>query len=222
MVPVIEDGGLRIEDGFFDLRSSIFYPRLFFTERQHFRRMTSPLPTFGSFLYGQYDKAFGRPWPVIPSALVIAALNVFLFAFDRPWTASDGMRNWGDGLLQLFGAIHQPDLLPPLLYSGSVLNLGLLTGAMAAALLSREFDIRAAPINELIIGGLGGLLMGWGAMLSFGCNIGGFFSAPVGAVGERCQHDGGIACGRLHRYAVSHSEEHRIDSLWADVFADRL
>src|ERR671919_2431818 len=87
------------------------------------------------------------------------------------------MRNWGDGLLQWVGVIHQPDLLPPLLYSGSVLNLGLLAGGMATAFLSREFGIRRAPTKELITGGLGGLLMGWGAMLAFGCNIGGFFSA---------------------------------------------
>jgi hypothetical protein len=46
-------------------------------------------------LYDQYDKIFGSPWPMIPSALVIAAVNVFLFAFDQPWAASDGLRNWG-------------------------------------------------------------------------------------------------------------------------------
>ena len=125
----------------------------------------------------QYGQLFSRPWPVIPSALVIAALNVFLFAFDRPWTASEGLRNWGDSLLQLFGIIHQADLLPPFLFSGSVLNLGLFVGALAAALLSGEFGVRLAPVGELVKGALGGLLMGWGAMLSFGCNIGGFFSA---------------------------------------------
>jgi len=125
----------------------------------------------------QYGQLFSRPWPVIPSALVIAALNVFLFAFDRPWTASEGLRNWGDSLLQLFGIIHQADLLPPFLFSGSVLNLGLFVGALAAALLSGEFGVRLAPVGELVKGALGGLFMGWGAMLSFGCNIGGFFSA---------------------------------------------
>jgi uncharacterized membrane protein YedE/YeeE len=132
---------------------------------------------FGAFLRDQHAKIFGRPWPVIPSALVIAALNVFLFTFDRPWTASDGVRNWGDWSFHGVGLIRQPDLLSPLLYSGSVLNLGLLLGGLAAALLSREFAIRPAPLNELVKGALGGLLMGWGAMLSFGCNIGGFFSA---------------------------------------------
>jgi uncharacterized protein len=139
--------------------------------------MTPASPSLASSLHDQYENVFDRPWPVLPSALVIAALNVFLFAFDRPWTASDGMRNWGDGLLQAAGIINQPDLLPPLLYSGSVLNLGLIFGALAAALLSREFAVRPAPSNELFKGALGGLLMGLGAMLSFGCNIGGFFSA---------------------------------------------
>lgn len=139
--------------------------------------MSPVSPSFACFLHDQYNKVFARPWPVIPSALVIAALNVFLFAFDRPWTASDGMRNWGDGLLQAAGIINQPDLLPPLLYSGSLLNLGVILGALATALLGREFAVRPAPPNELFKGALGGFLMGLGAMLSFGCNIGGFFSA---------------------------------------------
>jgi hypothetical protein len=114
---------------------------------------------------------------------VIATLNAFLFAFDRPWTASDGLRNWGDWLLSVSGVLGQPDLLPPFLYSGSLLNVGLLSGGLAAALLSREFALRAAPANAAIKGAVGGLLMGWGAMLSFGCNIGGFFSALSAASG---------------------------------------
>src|SRR5207245_4281503 len=94
-----------------------------------------------------------------------------------PWTASDGIRHWGDWLFHTIGIINQPDLLSPFLYSGSVLNLGLLLGGLAAALLSREFGMRPPPVAELIKGGVGGLMMGWGAVLSFGCNIGGFFSA---------------------------------------------
>jgi uncharacterized membrane protein YedE/YeeE len=129
------------------------------------------------FVREQHARIFGRPWSVIPSAIVVAALNVFLFAFDRPWTASDGLRNWGDWLFQSIGLLHQPDLLSPLLYSGSLLNLGLLLGGSAAALLAREFGVRPAPPSELVKGAIGGTLMGCGAVLSFGCNIGGFFSA---------------------------------------------
>jgi hypothetical protein len=112
------------EKSFFDIRSQLSRSPAV---------MTSPAPTFASFLRDQYNKIFDRPWPLIPSALIIAALNVFLFAFDRPWTASDGMRNWGDGLLQSLGLVRYPDLLPPLLYSSSLLNIGLLIGAMATA-----------------------------------------------------------------------------------------
>ncbi len=125
----------------------------------------------------QYRLLFGHSWPVMGSALMVGILNVFLFAFDRPWTASDGARNWGDWLLVSLGLLHRPDLASPLFYSGSLLNLGVLAGAFAAALLSREFAIRVAPPPELIKGGVGGLLMGIGAVFAFGCNVGGFFSA---------------------------------------------
>lgn len=139
--------------------------------------MPPPPAYLKKFLGQQSESVFARPWPVTSAALVIAALNVFLFAFDRPWTASDGLRHWGDALFNAAGIMDQPDLLPPHLYSGSVLNFGLLFGGLIAALLSREFGIRHAPVPELSKGALGGLLMGIGAMLSFGCNIGGFFSA---------------------------------------------
>lgn len=102
---------------------------------------------------------------------------MFLFAFDRPWTASDGARNWGDWVLTGVGMLRRSDLVPPWLYSGSLVNLGVLLGALVASLLARDFAIRVAPPGELLKGALGGVCMGAGAILAFGCNIGGFFSA---------------------------------------------
>ncbi|HLF50645.1 MAG TPA: YeeE/YedE thiosulfate transporter family protein [Methylomirabilota bacterium] len=133
--------------------------------------------TLLDLLREQYALVFARPWPVFGAALLIGTLNVFLFAYDRPWTASDGARNWGDWLLLGLGVLDRPDLIQPWFYSASVLNLGVLAGALAAALLSREFAVRVAPGGELLKGGVGGLLMGMGAVLAFGCNVGGFFSA---------------------------------------------
>ena len=86
---------------------------------------------------------FARPWLVWGSAVLVATLNVFLFAFDRPWTASDGLRNWGDWVLT--GARRSSagrTSCAPWLYSGSLLNLGVIVGGTIAALLSREFAIR--------------------------------------------------------------------------------
>jgi uncharacterized protein len=131
----------------------------------------------GPALSAQYAAVFARPWPVWGAGILVATINVFLFAFDRPWTASDGLRNWGDWVLTGLGLAPRADLLAPWLYSGSLLNLGVLLGGLTAALLSREFAIRVPPRGELVKGVAGGLLMGTGAMLAFGCNIGGFFSA---------------------------------------------
>jgi uncharacterized membrane protein YedE/YeeE len=125
----------------------------------------------------QYASLFSRPWAVAVAGVLVATINVFLFAFDRPWTASDGLRNWGDWVLMAAGLGHRPDLIAPWLYSGSLLNVGVLLGGCAAALLSREFALRVPVRGELIKGGIGGTLMGVGAVFAFGCNIGGFFSA---------------------------------------------
>jgi uncharacterized membrane protein YedE/YeeE len=111
------------------------------------------------------------------AAILAATINVFLFAFDRPFTASDGVRNWGDWALTGVGVVRRPDLVAPWLYSGSLLNIGVAAGALAAALLSREFALRVPARGELVKGALGGAMLGVGAMLALGCNIGGFFSA---------------------------------------------
>ncbi len=125
----------------------------------------------------QREALFARGWPVWAAAVIVATINVFLFAFDRPWTASDGMRNWGDWVFTGIGVIDRPDLIAPWLYSGSLLNLGVLLGGAGAALSAREFAIRVPATGELVKGAIGGGLMGVGSMLAFGCNIGGFFSA---------------------------------------------
>src|SRR5215470_5981878 len=131
----------------------------------------------GRALSAQYAAVFGRPWPVWGAAILIATVNVFLFAFDRPWTASDGLRNWGDWVLRGLGVAPRADLVAPWLYSGSLVDLGVLLGGLTAALLAREFAVRVPPRGEAVKGLGGGLLMGIGAILAFGCNIGGFFSA---------------------------------------------
>jgi hypothetical protein len=128
-------------------------------------------------LQAQRDALFARAWPVSAAAIAVATINVFLFAFDRPWTASDGMRHWGDWLFAGLGALDRPDLVEPWLYSGSLLNVGVLVGGAGAALCSREFAVRVPAGGELAKGALGGALMGVGSILAFGCNVGGFFSA---------------------------------------------
>ncbi len=123
-----------------------------------------------------YGTLFTRQWPAWVGGVLFGMLNVMLFAYEKPWSAADGVRNWGDWLFSQVGAANQT-VISPHLYSTSVLNFGIVFGALAAALLARQFAIRMAPPWELLKGVLGGGLMGLGASLAFGCNIGGFFSA---------------------------------------------
>ena len=124
------------------------------------------------------QRIFGQQWPVWIGGVLFGAINVFLFAFDKPWSAADGVRNWADWLFNTVGVADR-EIIPPHLYSTSVLNFGIIGGALAAALLARQFKVRMAPPWELFKGLAGGCLMGVGASLAFGCNIGGFFSATA-------------------------------------------
>ncbi len=60
------------------------------------------------------------------------------------------------------------------------MSIGIIFGAMVMALLNREFKLKI-PKGELIVWGLlGGTLMGLGARLALGCNIGAFFIRIAG------------------------------------------
>jgi uncharacterized membrane protein YedE/YeeE len=137
-----------------------------------------PPETVRAALADGYAKVFGQQWPVWIGGVLFGAINVFLFAFDKPWSAADGVRNWGDWFFNSVGVTDR-EIITPYLYSTSVLNFGIIGGALAAALLARQFKVRMAPPWELLKGLVGGCLMGVGAALAFGCNIGGFFSASA-------------------------------------------
>ena len=102
-----------------------------------------------------YDRLFGKQWPIWVGGLLLGIGNVFLFAFDRPWTVSNGVRNWGDWVFNEIGVI-QINVLPPNLFSSSVLCLGMIIGALVAALLGKQFKVRMAPARELFKGLFGG------------------------------------------------------------------
>jgi uncharacterized membrane protein YedE/YeeE len=67
----------------------------------------------------------------------------------------------------------------------SVMNLGIVLGALLASLLAGKFaPVWKIPRASLVAAVIGGLLLGYGARLAYGCNIGAYFS--------------GIASGSLH------------------------
>jgi hypothetical protein len=91
----------------------------------------------GPALSALYAAVFGRPWPVWAAGVLIATVNVFLFAFDRPWTASDGLRNWGDWVLTGLGLAPREGLLAHWIYRVNLQNLGVLLARLTAAVMRR-------------------------------------------------------------------------------------
>jgi uncharacterized membrane protein YedE/YeeE len=93
-----------------------------------------------------------------------------------------GLTNWGDwlntliGLAKPLGISNPPE--SPLRNSTSLMSLTLVLGAFASALMSKQFAIRIPPVLEMVKGMIGGTLMGIGATLAMGCNVGGFI-API-------------------------------------------
>ncbi len=152
--------------------------------------------SLGAKLAEDYRTLFGEEWPAWVGGLAIGFLNVFLFVFYQPWTTLDGILNWGSWLWGSVGVGGvRADSVSPLLRSGSVVNLGLLFGAFAAALLAGQFAIRVGPKRELAKGLVGGLFLGTGAAVARGCNIGGFFSSTAALAASGIAMAVGLAIG---------------------------
>jgi len=132
--------------------------------------------TFGSALREVHGSLFGNQWAAWIGGILLAVINIMMFAYEKPWSAADGVRNWGEWFFNNLD-ITDKIIIPPHLYSTSLLNFGVIVGAFVAALQARQFRIQGAPPFEIIKGLIGGTLMGIGAAMAFGCNIGGFYSA---------------------------------------------
>jgi uncharacterized membrane protein YedE/YeeE len=123
-----------------------------------------------------YGRVFGENWPMWLGGVLMGIMSVITFAWARPWGVAGGLRNWGDWFFKAVG-MYEKAVLSPLLSTNSILTLGLLVGAFGSALMSKQFAIRMAPPFELLKGIVGGTLMGIGAAMAGGCNVGGFYTA---------------------------------------------
>ncbi len=162
-------------------------------KRRHGRLEPAPVTT-GSPLF---HLARG-PWPLLWGAVALALLNLAtLLIAGRPWGITSAFALWGAKLADAVGA--EPANLDYWQRPGpsgalarglehdvtSVMNAGIVLGALLAAGLAGRFapSLRITPRSALAAS-IGGLMLGYGARLSYGCNIGAFFS--------------GVASGSLH------------------------
>jgi hypothetical protein len=134
----------------------------------------------------------------IIGGIAIGLLCVAVFAAGgHPWSVTYGYTIWGAKIFSALGydfshanfwqwpGNKQALTSSVLSDTSSLTDFGMLFGAMAAAAATKPFAATAwPPLKSLLAAGVGGLLMGWGARLGFGCNIGAFV--------------GGVASGSLH------------------------
>ncbi len=130
------------------------------------------------------------PWPLVAGALGLAAVNISTLALaGRPWGITSGFALWGSKLMMStgfdvtsWGYWQRPSYAAALDESvlsntTSVMNIGILLGALIAAGLAQKYSPTfRLPLRSLSAAIIGGLLMGYGARIAFGCNIGAFFS----------------------------------------------
>ncbi len=155
---------------------------------ERWRRAPAITPVEGHFLQG--------PWPVLWGAVALAILNfATLVLAGRPWGITSGFALWGAKGLDAVGIDvaswpywrNQTAAIEGSLFfdTTSVMNIAIILGAMIAAALAGKFapTLKLSRV-DILTAVIGGLMLGYGARLAFGCNIGALFS--------------GIASGSLH------------------------
>jgi hypothetical protein len=130
------------------------------------------------------------PWPLAAGALALALVNVATLALaGRPWGVTSAFALWGSKLLGATGLDvaawpywsspgRAAALAGPVFNDvTSIMNIGVILGALLAAGLAGRFaPVWRVPLHSLTAALLGGILLGYGARLAYGCNIGAFFS----------------------------------------------
>ena len=133
------------------------------------------------------------PWPLMAGAIALALLNFVTLALSgRPWGITSAFALWGAKAASIAGfdvaswpywasKANAAALAAPVSRDvTSVMDIGIVLGAMlAAALAGRYAPVWRVPLRSLIAAIVGGLLLGYGARLAYGCNIGAYFSGIV-------------------------------------------
>jgi uncharacterized membrane protein YedE/YeeE len=136
-----------------------------------------------------FKKIVKDSWPYLTGAVLLGILNTaFLMLSKTPWGVTTPFSYWGGWILRsvgipiekwaYFAGPHKAALdLNFFTHGGSLVNLGVIFGALLASLAASQFKIKKIKSVSQVVGAVsGGLLMGYGARIAFGCNIGALFS----------------------------------------------
>ena len=137
-----------------------------------------------------YKKWLKTAWPYMTGAILLSLFQIVTLATTgNPWGVSGVFANWGAWIYEGFGGSvdkwyyfasdgAQATLKNGFLNNtGTWRNIGIILGALLATLLASQFKIKKIKSKKQIFAAaIGGLLMGYGARIAYGCNIGALFS----------------------------------------------
>ena len=153
----------------------------------------APVPTESG-----WRRIFRGSWPLFAAAIVLAILNsLTLLTRGQPWGITSAFSLWGSKIASSFGVDvanwgywqgANAAALNASIFADSttVMNIGIIIGAFIASAAGGLFKFTQITLGNFAASVIGGLMMGYGARLAFGCNIGAYF--------------GGIASFSAHGY----------------------
>ncbi|MEO7274253.1 MAG: YeeE/YedE family protein [Vicinamibacterales bacterium] len=133
------------------------------------------------------------PWPLVWGAVGLVVVNVAtLVLAGRPWGVTSAFALWGAkaALALGFDVVAWPYWAAPVRAASltapiaadvtSVMDVGIMLGALSAAGCAGRFaPVWRIPVGSLVAAMIGGLLLGYGARVAYGCNIGAYFSGVI-------------------------------------------
>ncbi|WZL83284.1 YeeE/YedE thiosulfate transporter family protein [Vallitaleaceae bacterium 9-2] len=137
-----------------------------------------------------YKRWLKTAWPYLTGAVLLSLFQIVTLATtSNPWGVSGVFANWGAWIYEgLGGSVDkwyyfssegaQATLNNGFLnHPGTWRNIGIILGALIAVLLASQFKIKKIKSKKQVVAAiLGGTMMGYGARIAFGCNIGALFS----------------------------------------------
>ncbi len=152
-------------------------------------------------------RVFRDGWPAWAGGLAIGILGTFTLLRTRPLGVTSEIarhaRTLGAGLglvpPRLLGldqmAGCRPAATDRLLSENGIFVLALVLGSLGAALAAGEFRLRAGRPRAYVLAVVGGVLLGFGAMISLGCTVGTLLSGVMAFSLSGWLFGGGLLAG---------------------------
>lgn len=132
---------------------------------------------FGEKSKSLWESIFKKGWGWLPTGIVIGLIGILAFPMSAavgrnyPLGITGGWINIWQSLIKWQTVVESQVKVTALNWEGSEI-IGIILGALVASLIAGEFAIRAPEPKIILQAFLGGLLMGFGAVVSGGCNVG--------------------------------------------------